>query len=78
MVTGRQQTSVTNEQLTVAAFPRSAELGYDIKLRKMARGLKALWTETTVFMAKNYAEYPVMNASFVYEVERCVGSSAWI
>ncbi|EOD22989.1 hypothetical protein EMIHUDRAFT_432118 [Emiliania huxleyi CCMP1516] len=73
-----QQTSVTNEQLTVAAFPRSAELGYDIKLRKMARGLKALWTETTVFMAKNYAEYPVMNASFVYEVERCVGSSAWI
>jgi len=62
----------------VAAFPRSAELGYDIKLRKMARGLKALWTETTVFMAKNYAEYPVMNASFVYEVERCVGSSAWI
>ena len=72
------QTSITNEQLIVADFPRSIELGYDVKLREMAHSLRALWAETSLFMEAHHPGSPVMNASFVYEVQRCVSSSTWI
>lgn len=77
---GNKQTSVENEMLIVASMPRSQALGYAQPLRSMAVELTQLWAETSEFFASSAEtrDYPVTNASFVFEQQRCVSSSTWI